>query len=219
MSKDNFRTLAFVSMFVCISIGCASVTKPRARFPTPRPVAQAADLMATKYCTNALQRAAYHDAFVSGVWSALTWNAAKEAEEYAYAGPDPSKSGMADALRAMLGQPRMRELAGITLQDYGYTYVVTSGVCKSAFELSVFGPDQSDERWWLTVNKQFVEMQRAFMAAGDHSNMDSRMIIYTLAGYLSPLTDGPDIGGYGHLSQYKREFFVDRVVEMNVKSK
>lgn len=133
---------------------------------------------------------------------------------------EPFEAGENDGLNAALDYAAKGQNP-ITLIDFGYEEVTKKGYVFIAFEQSEFRPLDSEEIWWLWLSNnceiKYSEPVRQegkgrIIEKDGKQYIDSRRVIATLRGFLSPKS----IGRYGHMGAYEREFVATKTLDVKL---
>ena len=157
----------------------------------PRKIRELAAPKSEKAFSNAEDRDRYIEGFANGFKTGLispeaTVTFSSNSNEDAYV------AGAEEGRKTALTQPK-EGADRITLLDFGYTKIKAKGSVRMEFEQWEFRPVGKKEVWWFSL---VADGQDPDSALRKKHNV-------TLDGFLSPKKE---IGGYGHMGAYEREF-------------
>lgn len=172
----------------------------------PQVVRDLATTAAHQWCASSTQQTAFVYAYLAGFKSGLV-SPSCIASMGSGKPDDPDSVGFALGRNtAISNAPAL----GVGLGEYGYTHTNVTGHVFLGFELSELRPVGGTQVWSIAWSRDFSRKYSQIYHEHHISRLNRTAIRATLSGYLSP----ERVFGYGHFSFYKREFVVEKIIEM-----
>jgi hypothetical protein len=125
---------------------------------------------------------------------------------------DPTSEGFSSGRsEAISNENRL----GITLLDYGYVPTNVTGYVFFAFEQSEFRQLGSTQVWWIAYTPELSLKYTTLTHERHIPNLNRTAILGSFIGLLSPDRSWR----YGHVSGYRREFVVNKIIELKEEKK
>jgi len=172
----------------------------------PQVVRDLATTAAQQWCASSTQQTQFVYAYLDGFKSGLVTPGCI-ASMGSGKPDDPTSVGFAlGRSTAISNAPTL----GVGLSEYGYTHTNVTGHVFLDFELSELRPVGGTQVWSIAWSRDFDRKYSRLVYEHHISRLNRTAIRATLSGHLSPEI----FHGYGHFSVYKREFVVEKIIEM-----